>query len=226
MGIFGVNMPSLYGEGAGAFLRLQLEILSISDDESIFACEADPHGVDRHESGMLTDYRYGFARCGDVVRSNFDIRRPPFTMANKGLRTELLLEPTETEDIFLAPLNCERGGETPALCLRRVGGAGAPDLSKSLFCRGSALHSGPKPDKCSEEQLCLSNQRIIKSLSSAVDLELWYELMHLSARSIESSKTLPSTLTRKEENLLLSGNLKRMEKVKNSSWGQMNIGVS
>lgn len=34
MGIFGVNMPSLYGEGEGAFLRLQLEILSISDDES------------------------------------------------------------------------------------------------------------------------------------------------------------------------------------------------
>jgi hypothetical protein len=37
MGLFGVNMPPLYGEGNNAFLRLQLEILSKTDDESIFA---------------------------------------------------------------------------------------------------------------------------------------------------------------------------------------------
>jgi hypothetical protein len=35
MGLFGVNMPPLYGEGEKAFHRLQLEILKISDDESI-----------------------------------------------------------------------------------------------------------------------------------------------------------------------------------------------
>jgi hypothetical protein len=37
MGLFDVNMPLLYGEGKKAFLRLQLEILQQSDDESIFA---------------------------------------------------------------------------------------------------------------------------------------------------------------------------------------------
>jgi hypothetical protein len=37
MGLFGINMPTLYGEGNNAFLRLQLEILSSTDDESIFA---------------------------------------------------------------------------------------------------------------------------------------------------------------------------------------------
>jgi hypothetical protein len=37
MGLFGVNMPLLYREGQKAFLRLWLEILGISDDESIFA---------------------------------------------------------------------------------------------------------------------------------------------------------------------------------------------
>ena len=37
MRLFGVNMPPLYGEGQKAFLRLQLEILGMSDDESIFA---------------------------------------------------------------------------------------------------------------------------------------------------------------------------------------------
>src|SRR2546423_857263 len=37
MGIFGVHMPLLYGEGRNAFMRLQLEILKNSPDESIFA---------------------------------------------------------------------------------------------------------------------------------------------------------------------------------------------
>ncbi|KAI6042426.1 heterokaryon incompatibility protein-domain-containing protein, partial [Pisolithus marmoratus] len=37
MGLFGVNMPMLYGEGERAFQRLQLEIIRISNDHSIFA---------------------------------------------------------------------------------------------------------------------------------------------------------------------------------------------
>ena len=37
LGIFDVNMPLLYGEGTKAFMRLQLEIIRKSDDESIFA---------------------------------------------------------------------------------------------------------------------------------------------------------------------------------------------
>lgn len=37
MSLFGVYMPLLYGEGKNAFLRLQLEILKVSDDETIFA---------------------------------------------------------------------------------------------------------------------------------------------------------------------------------------------
>ncbi|KAK0723609.1 heterokaryon incompatibility protein-domain-containing protein, partial [Lasiosphaeria miniovina] len=36
MGLFGVNMPLLYGEGSKAFIRLQREIMNQSDDMSIF----------------------------------------------------------------------------------------------------------------------------------------------------------------------------------------------
>ncbi|GKT93555.1 heterokaryon incompatibility protein [Colletotrichum tofieldiae] len=43
MGLFGVNVPVLYGEGlAGAFRRLQHGIISTSPDETIFAWRADP----------------------------------------------------------------------------------------------------------------------------------------------------------------------------------------
>ncbi len=37
MGLFGVNMPMLYGEGRRAFARLQQAILAVSDDQSILA---------------------------------------------------------------------------------------------------------------------------------------------------------------------------------------------
>lgn len=37
MGLFGVNMPTIYGEGKNAFLRLQEEIMKLSSDHSIFA---------------------------------------------------------------------------------------------------------------------------------------------------------------------------------------------
>ena len=37
LGLFEVNMPMLYGEGDRAFMRLQEEIIKISDDHSLFA---------------------------------------------------------------------------------------------------------------------------------------------------------------------------------------------
>ncbi|KAI0648561.1 heterokaryon incompatibility protein-domain-containing protein, partial [Trametes meyenii] len=39
MGIFGVNMPTIYGEGRRAFVRLQEQILKEIPDQSIFAWE-------------------------------------------------------------------------------------------------------------------------------------------------------------------------------------------
>ena len=37
MGLFGVNMPTIYGEGHNAFYRLQEEIMKVSPDHTIFA---------------------------------------------------------------------------------------------------------------------------------------------------------------------------------------------
>jgi hypothetical protein len=39
MGLFGVNMPTIYGEGRAAFRRLQEEILKLSMDHTLFAWE-------------------------------------------------------------------------------------------------------------------------------------------------------------------------------------------
>jgi hypothetical protein len=112
MGLFGVNMPPLYGEGENAFMRLQLEILSKSADESIFAWKA------RGEGGLLANSPAAFRKSGDIRQINDRQNRPPFAMTNKGLRIELLLIlPSEVpkfirqlgpDPVALAPLNCSR----------------------------------------------------------------------------------------------------------------------
>ena len=52
MGIFGVNMPTLYGEGERAFQRLQEEIMKQSTDTSLFAWGGTPL-----QSGWLVPVR-------------------------------------------------------------------------------------------------------------------------------------------------------------------------
>jgi hypothetical protein len=39
LGIFEINMPLLYGEGSRAFIRLQEEILKVTDDQTVFCWE-------------------------------------------------------------------------------------------------------------------------------------------------------------------------------------------
>jgi hypothetical protein len=113
MGLFGVNMPPLYGEGQKAFIRLQLEILRVSDDESIFAWADDN---DRYSTGLLALSPAAFKNSGDVVRHRF-YNRPPYSVTNQGLSIEMRLEtadPRQGNDgpgIFLSPFNCMRTGQ-------------------------------------------------------------------------------------------------------------------
>ncbi|KAI6154268.1 heterokaryon incompatibility protein-domain-containing protein [Pisolithus tinctorius] len=61
LGLFGVSMPMLYGEGERAFRRLQLEIIRESNDCSIFAW--DPYArVPRYGSVLADDPSY-FRAC-------------------------------------------------------------------------------------------------------------------------------------------------------------------
>ncbi|KAI6042322.1 hypothetical protein EDC04DRAFT_2600919 [Pisolithus marmoratus] len=64
LGLFGVNMPMLYGEGGKAFQRLQLEIIRGSSDHSIFAW--GPAGSIRCPGSVLADDPSYFRDCDDV----------------------------------------------------------------------------------------------------------------------------------------------------------------
>ena len=124
LGLFGVNMPLLYGEGENAFIRLQLEIIKTSRDESIFAWVSQPcfGPIEARLAGLLASSPFAFRNSGNV-QDRQDRARPAYSMTNKGLCIEALLVPNESLDShasmpttsfnssgsFLMPLNCARG---------------------------------------------------------------------------------------------------------------------
>ncbi|KAI6152678.1 heterokaryon incompatibility protein-domain-containing protein [Pisolithus tinctorius] len=64
LGLFGVHMPMVYGEGKSAFQRLQLEIIRSSNDHSIFAW--DPKGRVRRCGSILADDPNYFRDCDGI----------------------------------------------------------------------------------------------------------------------------------------------------------------
>jgi hypothetical protein len=121
LGLFNVNMPPLYGEGEKSFMRLQLEILKTSDDESIFAwSEDDVYDSYVHTTGLLATTPKYFMNLGNVRplkrtdRGNefFSGDPQPFSMTNKGLHISLYLIQAHRFDksLFLAPLKCLLAG--------------------------------------------------------------------------------------------------------------------
>ena len=114
LGLFGVNMPMLYGEGEGAFMRLQLEIIKQTDDESIFAWMRD--GA---PSGLLADSPADFEKSHDVNRHQH-FYRSPYEMTNKGLSISVAMDPVYPDgaqgvEFFQVPLNCSRTGSKDPL---------------------------------------------------------------------------------------------------------------
>lgn len=85
LGLFDVNMPMLYGEGQNAFIRLQEEIMTKSNDQSIFVWEDTVYS----NPGLLALGPYCFEGAGTITswRSN-DCTRA-FTLTNAGLNITL-----------------------------------------------------------------------------------------------------------------------------------------
>jgi len=87
MGIFGVNMPLLYGEGEKAFLRLQEEIMKRSDDHSLFAWTAENMQL----YGLLAGSPRDFSESGNIERLKDEPMSLPYSITNKGVQITLQL---------------------------------------------------------------------------------------------------------------------------------------
>ena len=95
LGLFSVNMPLLYGEGPRAFMRLQEEIMKISDDRSIFAWMHEP-SQDALECGFEQRISYEHLRDSELREVNHT--RPAF----EGLDPKTLLLWVDTSHGLLA----------------------------------------------------------------------------------------------------------------------------
>lgn len=93
LGIFNINMPIMYGERKEAFIRLQEEILKVTDDFSIFAWN---HKEGFHPRYSRTGGSLNFAYFpfevleGDILSTPFKALVPDheeaiFTVSNKSI---------------------------------------------------------------------------------------------------------------------------------------------
>ena len=136
MGLFGVHMPTVYGEGHNAFIRLQEEILKRIPDQSIFTWGPSAGDID----GILRSRDYGilfspekrnmspdvllatspksFANCDDIKSITPETLRltlgltqdqfimPQFTITSYGMRAHLPVIQFRRKGFFLAVLAC------------------------------------------------------------------------------------------------------------------------
>lgn len=103
LGLFAVSMPMLYGEGDRAFLRLQEEIMKVTDDETLFAWPLDTD----NKGSLLASSPACFADCSGLeVTQDSRATANGFGLSNGSLSITLRLTPWRI-DTYLAPLNCQ-----------------------------------------------------------------------------------------------------------------------
>jgi hypothetical protein len=140
MGIFGVNMATLYGEGrSNAFRRLQLEIMQNSSDHTLFAWNLMIATGD-----MLAPSVSCFADGADYEPSVYhkslsqDLM-PNYEMTNAGLRIQLPLRSIPSHGkYYFAFLACrkKRHHDLIAICLRWYDGSSSfPRFSREVFSK-------------------------------------------------------------------------------------------
>ena len=123
LGIFGVNMALLYGEGERAFIRLQEEIMKDSDDQSIFAWKSGPPAPATN-GGLLATAPSQFASSGKMIRyQDTSSTSIPYAMTNKGLRMAIKLVQIRDELLYAGLLECQATNDLdrpPAIYLQRL----------------------------------------------------------------------------------------------------------
>ncbi|KAJ2988428.1 hypothetical protein NUW58_g3983 [Xylaria curta] len=121
LGIFGINMPLLYGEGSKAFRRLQEEIIKASDDHSILTFNP----TDSQDS-LLADHPRLFRDLGKIQPRLDSGLTPPFHLTNAGLSLSTPLIRTLSSFLVFAVLNCfeedaRKGSRLLQICLPLLG---------------------------------------------------------------------------------------------------------
>ncbi|KAI0455101.1 heterokaryon incompatibility protein-domain-containing protein [Xylaria acuta] len=105
LGIFGINMPLLYGEGDNAFIRLQEEICKQTNDMSLFAWTAKPERgpQEHHETrGVFASHPSEF-RCIPDMLLRDGMHSQEVTITSRGVKFNNieLLQPFKRKPLIL-----------------------------------------------------------------------------------------------------------------------------
>ncbi|OBZ78354.1 hypothetical protein A0H81_02790 [Grifola frondosa] len=142
MGLFDVHMPTIYGEGKRAFIRLQHEIMRSTTDHSIFAW--DIWNLDNGAQDILAPEPSPFI---NIIRPTpykdfaqlfrIDSYSPEYTLTNHGIRIRLPMEehtlPNGKLEHIVA-LACVDGRDLVGLRVQRVEG------TTDQYCRVGIVH--------------------------------------------------------------------------------------
>lgn len=133
LGMFGINMPLLYGEGERAFIRLQEEIIRQSDDHSILAFDTL-----LSTNSLLADHPNLFRDMRNLRPSLHSRITPPFALTNAGLSLRTPLIQTLSPHWVLAVLNCvevepRKGLRKSQVCLPLLGKNGVYMRARAPF---------------------------------------------------------------------------------------------
>jgi hypothetical protein len=141
LGIFEINMPLLYGEGSRAFLRLQEEILKVTDDQTIFCWEwKRSHVVDDWVSILApcpAVFEFSSNFCPSVIDDNTEV--VPYSITNVGLSIKLPFIETADPNFVCGVLRVKEnwvGGNLHQICI---------PLQKSRIYRGLPFPKYPFP---------------------------------------------------------------------------------
>ncbi|KAF2181428.1 ankyrin, partial [Zopfia rhizophila CBS 207.26] len=114
LGIFGINMPLVYGEREAAFIRLQEEIMRVSDDHSLFAWKSsDDRG------GLLATSPASFINSYNIIQFYpLGTFNSPLSVSSRGIHLELRFIGWGRRGLGLAILHCkERGGQDKMIAI-------------------------------------------------------------------------------------------------------------
>ncbi|KAI1743391.1 heterokaryon incompatibility protein-domain-containing protein [Xylaria scruposa] len=119
LGIFGINMSLIYGEGRRAFLRLQEEIIRVSNDQTIF-CWTDRTGdlVDEDWDSVLAPHPRVFSTSGKYMSDSK--HSTGYSLTNNGLEITLPALKID-QQYFIALLAANMKEDRLAIILERNG---------------------------------------------------------------------------------------------------------
>lgn len=104
LGIFDINMPMLYGQGEGAFQKLQHEIIKVSGDQSIFAWAMEFRDKIHWTGALARSPRY-FKSCGSIVCDPLSVHEP-YSLTNVGFKMRVPIIKADSPGQSFISLGC------------------------------------------------------------------------------------------------------------------------